>query len=249
MRSLEATRGAVGRRKEAEMRKLLTTFAMIFAIIAPGHADPAVDRETCYGDVPPDTARKMVQQTIEEFRNKPIELTLPMEQVVHAKLRYNFGRYIGQSSLRMDGPNLNLKEPRWGTMTREKDAIAAMMACFPELGTLIAMQQAARAEYNRPVNKLFRAYELYSNVDFCHQHRQGYAYIWINDVEKERARTAVKALERAALAEQADLDTDYVWQKALQAAKGTSLDGNLCQEALHTLLSMSPVSVYKYEKP
>jgi hypothetical protein len=99
------------------------------------------------------------------------------------------------------------------------------------------------------VNQLFVAYQLYSHVQFCHEVRQGYLSVWINDVELERARLVTKAIEKVALAETSDLDTDAMWRKALKVAKGFNANQGSCPAVLQQLLAMSPVNPYRHEKP
>ena len=42
-----------------------------------------------------------------------------------------------------------------------------------------------------PQSKLFDSYQDYINVQGCHKIREGYAVVWVNDVEMERARHAI----------------------------------------------------------
>jgi hypothetical protein len=52
-----------------------------------------------------------------------------------------------------------------------------------------------------------------------------------------------------ALAENPDLDTDALWRKAKEAAKGFRAWDWSCRAVFSELLAMSPVSPYKSEKP
>jgi hypothetical protein len=110
-------------------------------------------------------------------------------------------------------------------------------------------RQRAAAEARKPENRLVNAYKVYSNVAFCNEVRQGYAYVWINDVEFERAKVAVKAIEDALKAEKADIDTKTLWQKAVQEARGWQADQWSCQQAYSTLRGLSPTSMYPIQKP
>jgi hypothetical protein len=86
-------------------------------------------------------------------------------------------------------------------------------------------------------------------IQFCNEVRQGYLVTYVNDIERERARVAVKAIEKAALAEQADLDTDAIWTLARKAMVGKHAYQEQCRVELEALLRNSPVPTYDIRKP
>jgi hypothetical protein len=93
--------------------------------------------------------------------------------------------------------------------------------------------------------------------------------VYISEPELERAETATKAIERSALAENPDLDTDNIWKGALlmmphgngeweraQHAIGNHQASGLwsaydfsCKQELQALYRESPTGVYQYQKP
>ena len=75
-------------------------------------------------------------------------------------------------------------------------------------------RERAEAEYWRqPVNRLRRAYHRYLYVTACHQARQGYLVVWINDVEMERARSAVSRIEREVVTQDPKIRPSAEWNK------------------------------------
>jgi hypothetical protein len=152
-------------------------------------------------------------------------------------------------------------------------ALDVAVTCFPELKPLVAEQQvavqaetarlqeeakrraeaqaAARIEAAKPQNRLFAAYNLFAKVQFCSQVRDGYAAVYISGPEYDRSHDAVKAVERATLAEQPDLNTTDIWQQAVQAMKRENwyADSYSCSNVRVALYKMSPKPVYQYPKP
>jgi hypothetical protein len=73
--------------------------------------------------------------------------------------------------------------------------------------------------------------------------------VYINDVELERAKVAVKAIERSALLEEPDLIPDALWKVALSRARGWNANQWSCREIYKQLSAMSPTSLYPIQKP
>jgi hypothetical protein len=142
---------------------------------------------------------------------------------------------------------------------RERQAAEAQRAAMAEQAKRLAEQQArfaeearlAEIEARKPINRLYRAYSLFARVDFCRQVREGFVVVWINGPEYERSYAAVKAVESKAMAEQPELNSDDVWQKAVQAMKSSNWLANsyTCGDAREALYRMSPVNVYQFHKP
>jgi hypothetical protein len=99
------------------------------------------------------------------------------------------------------------------TMQREDAAKARAAAAADEA-------KAAAVEAKKPVNRLLLAYKRYIYVKYCNEIRQGYAVVYVNDAELDRSRTAVKAIETAALAEDDSLNTDTIWRVAARQMVG-----------------------------
>jgi hypothetical protein len=110
-------------------------------------------------------------------------------------------------------------------------------------------QEKAAAEARKPENRLVRAYEFYAKVQFCNQVRQGYASVFVNDVEMERARIAAKTIEKSLLSEEPNLNTDNVWQQALSNIQGWRAFRETCQGTYIALLRLSPIDMHPIQKP
>jgi hypothetical protein len=79
------------------------------------------------------------------------------------------------------------------------------------------------------------AYKNYAIVKYCSEVRQGYAMVYINEIELHRARIAVKAIEDNAVTKDKNLDTDALWSRALSEISGTPVSRDQCQFALNEL--------------
>jgi hypothetical protein len=117
--------------------------------------------------------------------------------------------------------------------------------------TVLAMGEAMpqRAWVLSPTEERLRgAYGAYSIVQLCNQDREGYAVTYINDVELQRARTASKAIEVAAIAEDPTINPDKAFAEADKYARSEFSRWRpepfreMCRAALEQLLAMSPVS-------
>jgi hypothetical protein len=115
---------------------------------------------------------------------------------------------------------------------------------------------APSAEDPGPRALISTAYTQYSFIQLCRQVRQGYAIINFNDDELQRARTAAKAIEKAAIAEDPTINPDKEFAEADELARSTFSDGEdkerigeLCRSVLNALLSSSPVSPYQAHRP
>jgi hypothetical protein len=82
---------------------------------------------------------------------------------------------------------------------------------------------------------LLAAYKRYAVVKYCNQTRQGYVAVYVNDIELDRARTAVKAIEDKVVAADKDLNTDTLWKRALSELNGVDISRDQCQLSLHEL--------------
>jgi hypothetical protein len=209
------------------------------------------------------------------FEKLKVELVSKGDGASDSRTDSRTKQYLLENQLKRDLPSF-LAEGVSGTnifVTRQMVSQAA--DSFPELKPLVAEQQAAIAverarrqqladeqrrleieaqkraeiEARKPENRLIKAYQLYSNVQFCNQLRQGYMVVWVNDLELERARAATKAIEKSILVEQPGLNTNNLWQTALANAKGWQAYQRSCDQAYSNLLSMSPVNVYPLQKP
>jgi hypothetical protein len=120
-----------------------------------------------------------------------------------------------------------------------------------------AEQQARAAEQAKeqariqalPINRLRNGYRWFAYVTICHQVREGYLLQYVNDVELARAHDAVKAIEARAVADDSSIDTDRVWQAALDDPMHPYVIESACRRALVWLLDASPQSVWTVEKP
>jgi hypothetical protein len=103
-----------------------------------------------------------------------------------------------------------------------------------------AEAQAARNEWlSHPVNALSVAYGQYRIVTRCHEARDGYLVVYINDVEMERAKSAVTSIEAAMLKADPSIDTAATWNKVVANGIPT-LQTYQCQDFYKTLLQGAP---------
>ena len=124
-----------------------------------------------------------------------------------------------------------------------------------------AKEQAAREAAEErarvaalPSTRLMNGYRFFAQVQWC---RDVARHVYIRDVEFQRAQTAIKAIEKQTKKEDATMNTDAVWQDALQSIQGyiaprrANEDGqdNACQNSLQQLFTMSPTPVYSIQKP
>ena len=124
-----------------------------------------------------------------------------------------------------------------------------------------AKEQAAREAAEErarvaalPSTRLMNGYRFFAHVQWC---RDVARHVYIRDVEFQRAQTAIKAFEKQTKKEDATMNTDAVWQDALQSIQGyiaprrANEDGqdNACQNSLQQLFTMSPTPVYSIQKP
>jgi hypothetical protein len=108
-----------------------------------------------------------------------------------------------------------------------------------------------------PSTRLLNGYRFFAHVRFCREARDGYASIYINDVEYERAEKVIKAIVEQTTKEDAAMNTDDVWEQALQSIAGhlqpyrATQDGQrqVCQHSLQQLFNMPPTPVYSIQKP
>lgn len=122
----------------------------------------------------------------------------------------------------------------------------------------------ASAEYNgysigrAPATKveeqtewLYSAYRHYAYLKFCNEVRQGYAVVYVNDIELDRARTKIKNIEDDSLNFAKDISTVDLWKKAVESIDGKPVDSGSCHAALRGLMMKYPTShgsVIKLEK-
>ena len=137
--------------------------------------------------------------------------------------------------------------PGFTRLTVPQEAAALVVACYDGVQQLMNDQVRAIEEAQRPTNTLLQADLAYFRV-FCYQYRLGYALVWINEVELERAAIAAKAVKATALAGDPSIDADAVWRNATKNGTGP-MDHYTCREAYNTLVAMAPKDVYQYQKP
>jgi len=130
-------------------------------------------------------------------------------------------------------------------------SLETFYACFPGLEQLLAEKRqriqdeenaraVAATEARKPLNRLLTGYRRYAYIKYCNEVRQGYVVVYINEVELDRARVAVKAIEDDALREDRSLDTNAIWNMALKELGGKYVDRVPCQMELNALLEQNP---------
>lgn len=98
--------------------------------------------------------------------------------------------------------------------------------------------------FNKPeLTELGNAYRVYAFIKYCHEIHRGYLVVYVNDIELDRAREKIKAIEAPFIAAQPDLDTKEVFDGAAKSlsdqvglSRFMSVDGQTCHMALRQLL-------------
>jgi hypothetical protein len=111
-------------------------------------------------------------------------------------------------------------------------------------------KQEEKAAWDRtPIGRVANAYQRYIFIKYCHDVRDGYAEIYINDNELLRSETATKAIVNKAVGDDPSINTDQQWQSALNHSGGRYVDRNVCQMEMSNLIHTSPVAVFHADKP
>lgn len=129
------------------------------------------------------------------------------------------------------------------------------IACFPQVWELAVStktfeqefkhrQEEARIEAAKPINKLKQAYFNYMVVKRCYEVRLGYQLVYINEIEMDRARVAVNAIETSASKEDSSINTNDAWESAVRAIRASTqhVEQYFCQKTYNDLLSAAPYS-------
>jgi hypothetical protein len=95
-------------------------------------------------------------------------------------------------------------------------------------------QRQAAIEAAKPVNQLASAYREYVQVQTCYKDRQGYLVVWVNDIEMDRARRAIHAIEQKLTKDDPSIDTDKLWRSALTSVQ---VSESFCHYSLNRLLA------------
>jgi hypothetical protein len=99
---------------------------------------------------------------------------------------------------------------------------------------------AAQNEWlSHPPNQLNLFYQKYLYVESCHQARDGYLLVWVNDVQMERVKLAMTRLETAILKEDPTIDTAAVWDK-VGKLKLPAIYQYGCQVTYNELIQAAP---------
>jgi hypothetical protein len=115
--------------------------------------------------------------------------------------------------------------------------------CFPALSKLLESSDEDPLKRN-----LRDAYNWWRYVSLCNQAREGYAVQYVNNMQLERARAAVKAIEANVTARDPSIDKDKIWDEATAPTKLT-LVSQMCENALSRLLNASPVGAFTIPRP
>jgi hypothetical protein len=111
-----------------------------------------------------------------------------------------------------------------------------------------AAAEAKAIEDAKPINVLFRAYTQYIYVNMCHQNREGYLMVFINDVELDRTEKAIHAIIKQQKKIDPQVDTDFAYSEAMKE-RHYQISGETCKWSYNLLMNMSPVAEYVIPKP
>jgi hypothetical protein len=78
-------------------------------------------------------------------------------------------------------------------------------------GTLPDYREEIRRLDSHAKIDLLVGYRFYALVKYCHEIREGYLSVYINDVEMRRADKAIRAIVQKAVSEDNSIDTDKIW--------------------------------------
>lgn len=92
----------------------------------------------------------------------------------------------------------------------------------------------------RAIQRLYNGYRAYYLVKYCYERREGFALVYINDTQLEKARLKAMNLEEDATAATPSLDTNALWKRAVANSKGYPLlmSHVNCQDWYSSLLAM-----------
>ena len=86
---------------------------------------------------------------------------------------------------------------------------------------------ASDAEWK--TQNLYSGYRMYHLIKRCYERREGFASVFINDTQYEKARLKAMNLEEDAKEATPDLDTDALWKSGVANAKGYFINFESCQ--------------------
>jgi hypothetical protein len=100
-----------------------------------------------------------------------------------------------------------------------------------------------------PTQRVLRGHIDYSIVKFCHDARDGYLLKYINDVEMERAITAIHAIVDQAKTQDPTINTDTLWNMSQKSLDRRPVNEIGCHNMLNRLFEISPKPAILIEKP
>jgi hypothetical protein len=117
-----------------------------------------------------------------------------------------------------------------------------------ELSAKRAAEQQEQERIDRlPINRLLNAYRMFAYARLCNEVRQGYLVTYVNDIELERARNAIRAIAAQIKKEDSSINTDDTWHQALKQLP--PVNDAMCHYVVVQLLNMSPKATFVFEKP
>jgi len=118
-------------------------------------------------------------------------------------------------------------------------------ACFPQVvkftRDLKQQQDEARVEAAKPINRLRVLYTNYIYLKACYEARLGYLAVWINDVEMDRVKRAVSAIEEKLLSQDSTLNAEDVWNE-VKDRRAESVYENQCRLTYNLVMRSAPAS-------
>jgi len=79
----------------------------------------------------------------------------------------------------------------------------------------------------QPRAQLVRSYRAYIDVKKCFDSRKGYAAVYLNEEQMQRARQWIKGIEGSLTSANRDLETSLLWKEANEPEKSTAEDSEL----------------------
>jgi len=244
------------------MRSILAALILLLTLEANTFAEsnPSPKKSTCTGPLADPRIQTYARKVVAQMQTDQFIWSLSLDSIVERFVR----SFDALDASRVYWPYRDpIDEDTYNRVRQamEKAGRDTWRACFPDFMVLldevakrkaavedeVARRKAAEAkareeaaaEAKKPVNRLRLAYKRYAYVKLCNEVRQGYLVVYINDIELDRARTAVKAVENHAVDEDKSLDTDALWKAANKELKGELVGRDTCQATFNDLLQQS----------
>jgi hypothetical protein len=193
-----------------------------------------------------DIAKSKIAE-IQAEMNSTFRPTMPSKTVKKYLEDFLYGIEI-----KLYGPQIRSKQP-YPRQEMEKlwkfvstSEFSAIEECFPGFSAIIF--QARQRNVSLKAAQLFDVYRSWIYISACNEIRSGYLVVFVNDIELQRARAAVKAIEKKLQSEDQNLDMTEIWNEAGKPIR-MSIGQAQCQRTLANLLYSNPNGAFQVLRP